>query len=77
MVLEKFGQLYGLACAWSMAADLARLLSRICSVVNPRPQTLQRQPGDWPTAVPGRVCRSGRLAWTNSLLHSGHCRWII
>ena len=28
------------------AADFARLLSRICSVVNSPPQTLQRQPGE-------------------------------
>jgi hypothetical protein len=32
---------------------LARLLSRICSVVNSRPQTLQRQAGDELAVIPG------------------------
>ena len=31
---------------------LARLLSRICSVVNSRPQTLQRQAGDEFAVIP-------------------------
>ncbi len=35
-----------------MAADFTRLLSRICSVVNSPPQTLQRQPGDAACAIP-------------------------
>jgi len=57
---------------------LARLLSRICSVVNSRPQTLQRQAGDELAVIPGAGCRLGaHLARTNSLLHSGHCRWIM
>jgi hypothetical protein len=32
--------------AGSTAMDFDRLLSRTCSVVNSRPQTLQRQPGE-------------------------------
>jgi len=38
--------LNGWVYTWPMAADFARLSSRICSVVNSPPQTLQRQPGD-------------------------------
>lgn len=60
-----------------MAIDFARLLWRICSTVNPRPQTLHRQLGEGSAAIPGTCCVSGRLALTNSLLHSGHCRCII
>ena len=51
--------------------DFARLLSRICSVVNPPPQTLQRQPGDAACAIPGTGCRSVR-ARTRSLPTCGH-----
>jgi hypothetical protein len=36
--------------------DLARWLTRICSVVNTRPHTLQRQPGDMACALPGTDC---------------------
>jgi len=57
--------------------DLARVLSRICSVVNPPPHTLHRQPGDAACAIPGRVCCSVRLARTSSLPQWGHCRWVI
>jgi hypothetical protein len=32
--------------AGSTAMDFERLLSRTCAVVNSRPQTLQRQPGE-------------------------------
>ncbi len=39
-----------------MAADFARLLSRICSVVNSPPHTLQRQPADEVCAIPGTPC---------------------
>jgi hypothetical protein len=53
---------------------LARLLSRSCSVVNSRPQTLQRQAGDELAVIPGTTWRLGHLVRTNSLLHSGHCR---
>jgi len=60
-----------------MAEDFARLLSRICSVVNSPPQTLQRQPGDAACAISGTDCWSARLALTSSLLQCGHCRWII
>ncbi len=56
------------------AADFARLQSRICSVVNSPPQTLQRQPGDAARAINGAEGWSARLALTSSLLHSGHCR---
>ena len=35
---------------------LVRLLSRICSVVNVCPQTLQRHPGDAACAIPGTGC---------------------
>ena len=37
----------------SMTGNFARLLLRICSVVNSRPQTLQRQTGEAGTAMPG------------------------
>jgi len=60
-----------------MAGDFARLLSRICSVVNMPPQTLQRQPGDAARVIPRTPCWSARLALISSLLHCGHCRWII
>jgi len=62
--------------ARAISADLARLFSRICWVVNPRPQTLQRQPGAGIAPIPNGWL-SGRRARTNSLLHSGHSRWII
>jgi hypothetical protein len=39
-----------------VVAPLVRLLSRICSVVNSCPQTLQRQPGDAAGAIPGTDC---------------------
>jgi len=39
-----------------MAVDFARLPSRICSVVNLPPQTLQRQPGDAACAMTGIDC---------------------
>jgi hypothetical protein len=42
--------------ACSMAGDFARLLSRICSVVNSPPQTLQRQPGDAARAITDTPC---------------------
>ena len=45
-----------LAYACSTAVDFARLLSRICSVVNSPPQTLQRQPGDAACAISGADC---------------------
>lgn len=38
--------------AGSPAMDFDRLLSRTCSVVNSRPQTLQRQPGAEKAAIP-------------------------
>ena len=38
--------------AGSTAMDFDRLLSRTCSVVNSRPQTLQRQPGEAKPAMP-------------------------
>jgi hypothetical protein len=38
--------------ARSTAMDFDRLLSRTCSVVNSRPQTLQRQPGEEIPAIP-------------------------
>jgi len=63
--------------AGSTAMDFDRLLSRTCSVVNSRPQTLQRQPGEEIPAIPVACWVSARRARTNSLLHSGHCRWII
>jgi hypothetical protein len=54
--------------------DLARLLSRICFVVNSSPQTLQRHPGEARAVLPGSRWVSGRLARTNSLPHARHCR---
>jgi len=45
-----------LAYTCPRAVDFARLLSRICSVVNPPPQTLHRQPGDAAWAIPGTGC---------------------
>jgi hypothetical protein len=45
--------LVGRAYARSVAADFARLLSRICSLVKPSPQTLQRQPGEGRDLIPG------------------------
>lgn len=44
------------AYACSTAADFVRLLSRICSVVNSSPQTLQRQPGEAACAITGGDC---------------------
>lgn len=55
-------------------SDLARLLSRICFVVNSSPQTLQRHPGVGMGVIPGLRWGSGRLARTNSLPHARHCR---
>jgi len=46
----------GRAYACSTAADFVRLLSRICSVVNSPPQTLQRQLGDAACAITGTDC---------------------
>jgi hypothetical protein len=40
----------------STAEDFARLLSRICSVVNSPPQTLQRQLGDAACEICGVGC---------------------
>jgi hypothetical protein len=41
--------------ALAVAAS-ARVLSRICPVLNSRPQTLQRQPEDTDLAIPGIDC---------------------
>jgi hypothetical protein len=38
--------------AGSTALDFDLLLSRTCSVVNSRPQTLQRQPGEEKADIP-------------------------
>ena len=65
------------AYACSMAVDFARLLSRICSVVNPPPQTLQRQLGGAACAITGAGCRSECLALTSSLPQCGQSRRII
>jgi hypothetical protein len=64
------------AYSCSVAATLARLFFRSCSAVNLRPQTAQRQYVDAPKTIPGPSW-SARLVRTNSLSHSGHCRWII
>jgi hypothetical protein len=45
--------LVGRPYACSVAADFARLLSRICSLVKPSPQTLHRQPGERRALIPG------------------------
>jgi len=45
-----------LAYTCSVALDFTRLLSRICSVVNSPPQTLQRQPGDAASGITGTPC---------------------
>src|SRR5690242_11453909 len=50
----------------------APLPSRISFKVNPRPQTLQRQPEEETGAIPG-FWMLGHLVRTNSVLHSGHC----
>lgn len=39
-----------------IAVDFARLLSRICTVVNSPPQTLQRQPGEVACGAAGIDC---------------------
>ena len=44
------------AYTYSIALDFARLLSRICSVVNTPPQTLQRQPGNAACAITDTDC---------------------
>jgi hypothetical protein len=76
MVLEKFGQVYELARAWSMAADFARLPSRICSgVTRVRKRYSANQETGLPLSQAEFVDRDAWLApCTNSLLHSGHCR---
>jgi len=60
-----------------MDVDFARLLFRICSVVNPPPQTLQRQLGGAACAITGAGCRSECLALTSSLPQCGQSRRII
>jgi len=60
-----------------MGGDFVSWLSRICSTVNKRPQTPHRQAGDGSGAIPDTSSVMERLARTNSLLHSGHCRRII